>query len=188
MSSDPKLKPYLTPTEVAALMMVSPITVRGWSQKGLLKAEVTPGGHRRYLREEVERFMREASSGGRRTVLRVLIIDDEPAVLGQLRDMIESASPAAQVELAQDGFEAGRKVQSYIPDWILLDDFMPGLVSAEVARRILEMPKMSKTRIVGMSDFAHPEHHTGLQQSGVAQILRKPVDSAVLLAALGLDA
>jgi excisionase family DNA binding protein len=188
MSSEPKVKPYLTPTEVAALMMVSPITVRGWSQKGLLKAEVTPGGHRRYLREEVERFMRDASTGGRRTVLRVLIIDDEPAVLGQLRDLIESASPSAQVELAQDGFEAGRKVQSYTPDWILLDDFMPGLISAEVARRIIDMPKMGKTRIVGLSDFSQPERQAELSRVGVALVLRKPVDPLALLSTLGLDA
>jgi excisionase family DNA binding protein len=188
MTQEPKHRPFMTPTEVAALMMVSPITVRGWSQKGLLKAEVTPGGHRRYLREEVERFMRDASTGGRRTVLRVLIIDDEPAVLGQLRDLIESASPSAQVELAQDGFEAGRKVQSYTPDWILLDDFMPGLISAEVARRIIDMPKMGKTRIVGLSDFSQPERQAELSRAGVALVLRKPVDPLALLSTLGLDA
>ena len=41
-----KNKPYLTPIEVAQWMMVSPVTVRGWAQKGLLQAEVPPRGHR----------------------------------------------------------------------------------------------------------------------------------------------
>ena len=59
MSKDPKDRPYLTPTEVANWMMVSPITVRGWAQRNLLQAEVTPGGHRRFRREEVERFARQ---------------------------------------------------------------------------------------------------------------------------------
>ena len=59
-------KPYLTPNEVASLFMVSPITVRQWAQKGLLKAEVTVGGHRRFLRGEVERFAREHRLAGTR--------------------------------------------------------------------------------------------------------------------------
>ncbi len=59
-------KPYLTPNEVATLFMVSPITVRQWAQKGLLKAEVTVGGHRRFLRGEVERFARDHGLAGTR--------------------------------------------------------------------------------------------------------------------------
>ena len=44
MSEELKKKPYLTPTEVAEWMMVSPVTVRGWAQKpAMLQAEVTPG-------------------------------------------------------------------------------------------------------------------------------------------------
>lgn len=187
MTQEPKHRPYMTPTEVAALMMVSPITVRGWSQKGLLKAEVTPGGHRRYLREEVERFMVVASNNSRRSVLRVLIIDDEPAVLGHLRDVIEAANPTAHIELAQDGFEAGRKVQSFVPDFILLDDHMPGLVSAEVVRRIREMPKMHKTRLIGLSDAAVGHSHAALKAAGVEAMLSKPIDPPRVLAALGLE-
>ena len=55
-------KAYLTPNEVAELLMVSPITVRSWAQKGLLVAKVTPGGHRRFLKSDVERFVRESGA------------------------------------------------------------------------------------------------------------------------------
>ena len=44
---------YLTPNEVASLLLVSPITVRQWAQKGLLEAQTTAGGHRRFARAEV---------------------------------------------------------------------------------------------------------------------------------------
>ena len=70
---DFKNKPYLTPTEVAQWMMVSPITVRGWAQKGLLKAEVTPGGHRRFRLEEVARFARQWNPTGNKGPLRLRI-------------------------------------------------------------------------------------------------------------------
>jgi excisionase family DNA binding protein len=49
-------KAYLTPNEVAELLMVAPVTVRSWAQKGLLVAKVTPGGHRRFLKSDVERY------------------------------------------------------------------------------------------------------------------------------------
>lgn len=38
----------LTPAEVAALFGVDPRTVSRWSDRGVLKAIFTPGGHRRY--------------------------------------------------------------------------------------------------------------------------------------------
>lgn len=44
---------YLTPNEVAAVVLVSPITLRQWAQKGLLEAQTIAGGHRRFARAEV---------------------------------------------------------------------------------------------------------------------------------------
>ena len=88
-----KRKPYLTPTEVASLLMVSPITVRQWAAKGLLKAELTLGGHRRFMRHEIERFARDnglslqhksAGPGG-----RLLIVDDDPQLVTLLREMLD---------------------------------------------------------------------------------------------------
>ena len=38
----------LTPAEVASLFGVDPRTVSRWSDRGVLKAIFTPGGHRRY--------------------------------------------------------------------------------------------------------------------------------------------
>jgi excisionase family DNA binding protein len=38
----------LTPREVAGLFRVTPKTIGRWSQAGILPAERTPGGHRRF--------------------------------------------------------------------------------------------------------------------------------------------
>ena len=43
----------LTPAEAAALRRVSPRSLRYWNSRGLLGAEKTPGGHRRYRESEV---------------------------------------------------------------------------------------------------------------------------------------
>ena len=90
-------------------MMVSPVTVRGWAHKGLLQAEATPGGHRRFRYEEVERFSRQWNPVGNQGPLRVLIVDDDRAIVGFLRELLEGGAHQTVVEAAYDGFDAGRK-------------------------------------------------------------------------------
>jgi predicted site-specific integrase-resolvase len=54
MRSEPEYDELLTPAEVAAMFRVEPIQVTRWARKGLLSCIRTPGGHRRYLRAEVD--------------------------------------------------------------------------------------------------------------------------------------
>lgn len=51
--------PWYAIGEVAALAGVSVDTVRGWDRDGVLQARRTPGGQRRYVRLEVEEFLRQ---------------------------------------------------------------------------------------------------------------------------------
>lgn len=44
---------FLTPSEVAALFRVDPKTVTRWARMGKLTSFRTPGGHRRFYRDEV---------------------------------------------------------------------------------------------------------------------------------------
>lgn len=50
---------YLTSTELAKLLSVSPATIRRWANSGLLPAERTAGGHRRFSRAVAERLARQ---------------------------------------------------------------------------------------------------------------------------------
>jgi len=52
-----KHKPLLGIREASQLLGVSAATLRQWTDEGNLKAFVTPGGHRRYSREELKEFM-----------------------------------------------------------------------------------------------------------------------------------
>lgn len=45
--------------KIAAMLELSPSTVRGYAQKGLIPFEVTPGGHRRYEPDAVREALRE---------------------------------------------------------------------------------------------------------------------------------
>lgn len=51
----------MTPREVAAYFRVDARTVTRWAKAGRISSVRTPGGHRRYLRPEVERLYRESA-------------------------------------------------------------------------------------------------------------------------------
>ena len=51
----------LTTSKVAQMAGVSTRTVRNWTDQGKLHADKTAGGHRRYSRAEVEKFLEKLS-------------------------------------------------------------------------------------------------------------------------------
>jgi len=67
--SDARTNSFLSPSEVAAMLGVSPSTVTPWARKGLLRAVRTPGGHYRFpaaeTREAAERSVRHSGADDR---------------------------------------------------------------------------------------------------------------------------
>jgi excisionase family DNA binding protein len=55
---------WLNLSEAAALLGVHPSTVRNWSNQGLLPLHRTQGGHRRFLRKELELWLQSQRPGG----------------------------------------------------------------------------------------------------------------------------
>ena len=52
---------YLKASEAAILLHVSPKTVSRWAREGKLGHVVTLGGHRRFYRQEIERWADKAT-------------------------------------------------------------------------------------------------------------------------------
>jgi len=182
-------KSYLTPTEVAKMLRVATVTVRMWAQKGMLKAEVTPGGHRRYSLQEVKRFARShgiALQMENDERLRVLIVDDEPEWLEMIVDILQNTTDDVVVETAADGFEAGRKVAVFRPTVVLLDLMMPGIDGVQVCQAIKSDPETSSARVICISGFIDESNEQRLQEAGVERCLSKPIHTDELLQVIGL--
>ncbi|MET0063387.1 MAG: helix-turn-helix domain-containing protein, partial [Candidatus Thiodiazotropha endolucinida] len=58
MYRKPWKRHYLSPGETAEILKVTPASLRGWTRKGILRAETTRGGHRRFPVSEVIRLAR----------------------------------------------------------------------------------------------------------------------------------
>jgi excisionase family DNA binding protein len=55
---------YVTPGEAARHLHVSPKTINRWANDGRIPCIVTLGGHRRFLREDVDAAVRQMSARG----------------------------------------------------------------------------------------------------------------------------
>ena len=186
-----KKKAYLTPNEVATLFMVSPITVRQWAQRGMIKAVNTAGGHRRFTWAEIHKFAQERNieieglggDDGR----RLLIVDDDPMVSGYLFELFVEDEAIDRVDVAIDGFDAGAKVESFKPTVIILDLMMPGLDGFEVCRRLRANPATRDVRIVAVTGYYSDGNVQKIVEAGADACLPKPIDVKQLRQALGLD-
>ncbi len=184
-----KKKSYLTPGEVAELLMISPIRVRQLALKGELKSVTTPGGHRRFAYQEIERFVRERRlqlPGMEDDKLRVLIVDDDKAFTGYLRALFSRMEQKVVTEVSNDGFDAGMKIMSFAPHTVLLDLMMPGLDGFEVCRIIKQNPLSSDIRVIAMTGHASEGHQQRILEAGAELCLAKPIDTELLLKTLGL--
>ena len=190
MNNSPKSKKhYMTPNEVAELLMVSPVTIRQWAQKGKLEAMTTPGGHRRFSIEAIEKFAAEnnltlnpVQKGG----TRILIVDDDVSLANFLQELLRQRIDTLQVEVVHDGFSAGRMMESFTPEIVLLDLMMPQMDGFEVCRMIKQSER-SNTRVIAMSGFCSPENMQRILHEGAECCLKKPFSTSVLLTALGLE-
>ena len=184
-----KARQYLTPNEVAEMMMVSPVTVRQWASKGELPALTTPGGHRRFVRQDVELFAKKRGLTFlpmTTSEMRILIVDDDHQFSDYLKEMLTLASSDVKVELAYDGFEAGQKIETFQPNIVLLDLMMPGLDGYEVCHRIKEDPRTKSIRIIAMTGYPTEENKEHIMSEGAEVCLAKPLKREQLLDLLGL--
>ena len=170
-------KGFLTPNEAASLLMVSPITVRHWAQKGLLQAHTTVGGHRRFSRDVIEAFARERGIELPRVQQRLLIVDDNRELNAYLAALFGAHVPELDIISAYDGFEAGRQVAAHRPTVVLLDIMMPGIDGIEVCRTLKQDPEFTDIRVVAMTGYYTPELEKKILAAGAEVLLKKPFSS-----------
>jgi len=188
--SDTNDDSLLTPTQVAKALQVAPVTVRQWAQKGLLDAQATAGGHRRFERDVVVAFARSRGMrlGGellKSSANRVLVVDDDRQFNQFLCDLLRTEQPQLDIETAFDGFDAGRMVAKHNPSTVLLDLMMPGLDGVEVCRRIKADADTRDIRIVAMTGHHSDALETRILAVGAQCLLQKPFGIEELFSACG---
>ncbi len=171
-------KQSFSTSEVARFCHVTADTIRKWAEAGRIRVFKTPGGHRRIRRDDLMRFLRENSIPIHEDLdnsgVRLLVVDDEKAVISVIRRFLERSSTPFQIEVAMDGFEAGRQVATFRPDVIVLDLRLPGIDGFEVCRRIKTNPESSTSHVLAMTGYYEGEVAQRVIELGADMLLQKP--------------
>jgi len=110
----------------------------------------------------------------------VLVVDDTPANLGVVLDLLEEAG--LEVLVADDGETAIERAMYARPDLILLDVLMPELDGFETCRRLKAQPETRSTPVIFMTALADTVDKVRGFDVGAVDYVTKPFQPEELLA------
>lgn len=126
---------WLTVGQAAKFLGVAQSTIRKWSDQRRVPTFYTPGGHRRYRRDDLEAFLDRSGSGHRVGPL-VLVVDDDLRVRELMRVNLEREGYLVrEAASAADALEA---LDDRVPELVLLDVVMPGVDGWQLLRWMQE--------------------------------------------------
>lgn len=179
----PRTKPipssarYLTTRESAERLGVTINALKAWIREQRLPALKTPGGHHRIAENDLLAFAAELVTNTRVRPLsrpRILIVDDDEALLGTIKDTLGGAIPEALVRTATDGYEGLVQVGAFHPDLLVLDVRMPRLDGFEVCRRLKACPDTASVRILVVSAYPDGGVRERIFECGADDLMEKP--------------
>jgi excisionase family DNA binding protein len=185
-------KSFCTTREAATLLGVSVGTVQLWVESGLLQAWKTTGGHRRVIRDSVERLLRKvpatpstastptAASTPRQ--LNVMVVENDPDLLRLYQTLLSRWPMRPSLTCLDNAVSALMMLGRGGPDLLVTDLHMPGMDGFAMLRVLSQAPEMNHTQIVVVTGLDAPAIAA---QGGVPQgieILSKPIPFERLLA------
>lgn len=108
---------------------------------------------------------------------KILVVDDEPAVVDLLKDWLEEAG--YQTIAASDGSEGFKQFFNHRPDLAIIDILMPGTDGFELCQRIREV---SQIPIIVLSARGQESYKVRGLHLGADDYLVKPIGGKELLA------
>ena len=186
-------KNALTTSDIAEYCDVSPRTAVQWISEGKIKAYRTPGNHSRVKIEDFLTFLKNynipipkefISTDSQDNKKRILIVDDDKDMALTIERTLKLQSKY-DIDLAFDGFDAGRKVIEFKPDLVILDIRMPGMDGYAVTKRIKDIPELLHTKIIAISAFFEEEGREKILSLGANVCLDKPFNKEDLLNGVG---
>lgn len=171
-------KQSFSTSEVAKYCHVTADTIRKWAEAGRIRVFKTPGGHRRIRREDLLKFLRENNIPIHEDLddsgVKILIVDDEKAVISVVRRFLERSQTPFEIEVAMDGYDAGHQVATFRPDVVFLDLKLPGIDGFEVCRRIKSDPEHVSTRVIAMTGYYDGDVAQRVIEIGALMCMQKP--------------
>jgi excisionase family DNA binding protein len=175
---------WLTLGQAAKYLGVAQSTMRKWSDVGRVSAFYTPGGHRRYRRSDLDKFLDRSTSppggvGSGAAGPVVLIVDDDDRVREYVRVNLEAEGYVVrEAASAAEGLVA---LGEQSPDLILLDVMMPQVDGWEMLQQIHEHTGVGAIPVVMFSGKVDERSAAEAESRGAQSFIGKPFDPRSLI-------
>lgn len=170
-------KSVFTTGEVAELCNLSQQTVIRCFDSGRLRGFRVPGSRfRRIPRDSLIQFMREHNIPLDQLQMgktRVLVVDDDPAIVEMLVELLERDG-RFEVQTAATGFDAGLRTREFLPEAIVLDYMLPDINGNAVCKSIRSDESLKDVKIIIVSGVVNRDDVQKLLEDGADDFLQKP--------------
>lgn len=173
---------YLTVTEVSEYLKLPEETVYKYARTGRMPASKV-GRYWRFEQTAIDNWVSRNSNQGRQP-LRVLLVDDDPAIRNLLsRWLVESS---CDVTAVSGGEEAIQRVREQDFDLLLLDLMMPNPNGVETLAVVREI--RPELEVVLVTSYFDSKMMDAALEHGALTVLKKPVERHVLESLLSTHA
>jgi excisionase family DNA binding protein len=178
---------YLTVSEAASMLGLSPTSVQMLVERGLLKAWRTAGGHRRIHPDSVRDLLAqrmaapatEADTNGTAAAahvapdspLDVVVAEDDEFLIRLYQTRLAAAGFPVAPRFARDGVQALLAIGAQLPDALVLDVNMPGLNGRDALTALRHDSRTARLPVFIV---------TGLAQDDVDKLLPLPAGVALM--------
>jgi len=169
---------WLTLGQAAKYLGVAQSAIRKWSDQGRVPAFYTPGGHRRYRRGDLDKFLESSGPhAGEHVGPTVLVVDDDARLREYVRANLELEGYT--VLEAGDAEEGLHVLEGVEPQLILLDVMMPRVDGWEMLQRIQE--RHGSIPVIMFSGKVDERSARDAQERGASGFVGKPFDPQHLI-------
>ncbi len=180
----------LSTGDIAGYCQVTPATVVNWIKAGKLAVYTTPGGQ---YRMEVEEFLKFLGQNAfpipeelRPTAeRRLLLIDDDPALLEQATLELGERLPGLMIAEANHGYDGLLQIGAFKPHAIVVDVLMHSIDGLEFIRRLRGTEEGRNLFIIALcAATTESDLVRKIKRAGVDGFLPKPVQYPELVKVL----
>lgn len=116
---------------------------------------------------------------GNKQEYKVLVVDDEEAILELLKYNLEKEG--YEVKTAMDGIKGVEIAKKFVPDVILLDIMMPKQDGVETCRQMREMPELENAFIIFLTARSEEYSEVAAFDAGADDYITKPIKPRALM-------
>ena len=180
-------KDIYTSGEIAKMLDISDRTARAYLRGGKIPAKQNPiTGRWKVTLEDLRAFMLQyqmVPMVPKQVDLppRILVVDDEPAIIESIRKTFQEEMPDWVVDSTTSGYEALIHLGAEVPDLLILDICMPGTDGYKILEAVRTNEQTAAVKVLVVTGTV--EKIDDLIARGADAFIEKPCSAEDLLAA-----